>query len=88
MTAHKVVVIECNRCGRTVLPGTMILEELIHLATPAPDGVVDARRAARVKGWIHAANGKDLCSECRETAPAPPKRALLDHIPHPHWGGK
>lgn len=86
MTAHKVVIMKCDGCGTTALPPGMILSDLVHMAVPAPDGVVEARRDARLRGWIHGANGKDLCSTCRGTDAPPPVKRLLDHIPHPHWG--
>lgn len=86
MSAHKVVIIECDECGTTALPPSLEVVDLVNLATPAPDGVVDARRHARLKGWVHGANGKDLCPNCRGPEAAPPVRKLLGHIPHPHWG--
>jgi hypothetical protein len=85
MTAHKVVIIECDACGTTALPPGMILKDLVHMVIPAPAGVVDARHDAGVKGWTHGANGKDLCHNCGPVRP-PGKARLLSKIPHPHWG--
>jgi hypothetical protein len=86
MTAHKIVIIECDECGTTSLAPGMILSDLIHLAVPAPSGVVDARHGAIAKGWSHSANGKDLCPNCGPARP-PGKTRLLARLPHPHgWG--
>lgn len=82
MTAHKIVILECNGCGTTALPPNMIINDLVHLAVPAPSGVTDARSHATSKGWTHTASGKDLCANC---GPVRPHRGkLLNHLPH--WG--
>lgn len=86
MTARKVVIMKCDGCGKTLPRNGMTVGDMLHLATPAPEGVVDARRSARLAGWVHGANGKDLCADCRGTEEPPPVKRLLDHIPHPHWG--
>jgi len=78
MTAHKVVIIECDGCGVTALPAGMNLDSLVHLAVPAPSGVVDARHDASAKGWTHGANGKDMCSNCGPARPTTGK--LLSKI--------
>ncbi len=85
MTAHKVVIIECNECGTTALPENMIVKDVIHIVG-VPDHVVGARHHAAAKRWLHSANGKDLCPACRTTPGAPDKAHLLSRIPHPHWG--
>ena len=85
MTAHKVIIIECDGCGTTTPPETMIVKDVIH--SSAPDAVVDARHLAAVKGWTHGANGHDLCPACGPVVRAPVKSGgLMSHIPHPHWG--
>jgi len=86
MTAHKVVILKCDGCGITALAPGMTLRDLVHLVVPAPSGVVDARYDARLKGWVHAANGNDRCPNCRGSENPPPVKKLLRHIPHPHWG--
>lgn len=87
MTVHKVAIIKCDECGTTALPPGMTLRDLVHMVVPAPDGVVDARHHARLKGWVHGVTGKDLCPNCRGSEVlAPPVKKLLRHIPHPHWG--
>lgn len=87
MTAHKVVIIECDGCGTTALAPGMIIADLIHLAVPAPDGVVDARHSAAAKGWTHGANGNDLCSNCGPARPSGTAAKLLAHVPHPSFRG-
>jgi hypothetical protein len=87
MTARKVVIMICNGCEALALPPGLILVDLVHLETPAPDSVVDARHAAARKGWRHTASGKDLCPACQSSKRSPAKSGgLLSHIPHPHWG--
>jgi hypothetical protein len=86
MTVHKIVILECNGCGTTALPPGMIINDLVHLAVPAPSGTTDARHDAGAKGWRHTASGKDLCPNCQSEKRRPPAK-LLDRIPHPHWGG-
>jgi hypothetical protein len=86
MTAHKIVIIECDKCGTTALPETMIVKDVIHIEGGAPDGVVDARHLAARKGWIHGANGNDLCPACGPATRAPVKSGgLLAHLPHPRF---
>lgn len=88
MTAHKVVIIECDGCGTTALAPGMTLRDLVHMVIPAPSGVVDARHTAGAKGWSHGANGKDLCPNCGPSKPEGVRAKLLTKIPHPHlhWG--
>jgi hypothetical protein len=86
MTVHKVVILECESCGTTALPETLIVKDLIHLMTGPPSGVTDARHMAALKGWRHTASGKDLCPPCQSAKRAPAKTVgLLAHIPHPRW---
>jgi len=83
MTAHKIVIIECDSCGVTALPEMMIVLDLIH--SSAPDSVVDARHLAAVEGWRHTRSGADLCPACQTAKRAPAKSGgLMSHLPH--WG--
>lgn len=91
MTAIKVVIIKCNRCGATNPRSEMIIGDMVHIEGGVPGAVVDARHDAISKGWLHAANGEDLCPSCRPVGLTPGKARLLAHIPHPHlphWGAR
>jgi hypothetical protein len=82
MTAHKVVILECDDCGTTAVPETTIAKDLIHMMVKLAHAG-DARQHAHAKGWVHTAMGKDLCGNCRTSPGAPAKI----HIPNPfHWG--
>jgi hypothetical protein len=83
MTAHKIVILECDECGATALPETMIVLDLIHMVGP-PAHAGEARQGAHAKGWTHSVTGKDLCKNCGPVRPTVGK--LLGHLPHPHWG--
>jgi hypothetical protein len=86
MTAHKVVIMECDGCGTTALPETMILADLIHIEGGAPAAVTDARHHAARKNWRHTKLGKDLCPACQTSRPpSDPNGGLLSHIPLFHW---
>jgi len=82
MTAHKIVILECNECGATAFPETMIVLDLIHIEGGGPSHAGEARQGAHAKGWTHAASGKDLCGNCR---PAPGAPAKI-RIPNPFHG--
>lgn len=88
MTAVKVVIMKCDGCGSTTPPESLIITDLLHLETPAPDSVTDARHGAARKGWRHTKSGRDLCPDCQSARRAPVSKyaGLLSHIPHPHWG--
>lgn len=79
MSTTKIIVISCNHCGVTALPETLIIKDAVHLARPV-DSVVEARRQAYEKGWVHDKLGRDICPGCRKfPAPKPKIR-----IPHRH----
>lgn len=89
MSTQKVIVIKCDGCGYPALSHSMSLRDLLHLATPAPSTVTEARAHAATKGWRHTSAGNDYCPDCQGEKRPPLKRHLLDHIPHPHlphWG--
>jgi hypothetical protein len=77
------VVLICDLCGATALPGTLAISDAINMEHPI-DGVIEARRHARLKDWLHDKLGRDVCSKCR-TFPAPKERKHKIHIPHPRW---
>lgn len=83
MTTNKVVIVTCNSCGATALPPGLPVSDVVHLAHPV-DSVVEARRQAHAKGWVHDKLGRDMCPACR-TFP-PPKRHRM-HMPHPFGNG-
>lgn len=81
MTAHKVIILECDGCGDRIPES----DELIFPGSH-PDSVVGARHGAGIRGWRHTASGKDLCPVCQTAKRSPVKSGgLLSKIPHPHW---
>lgn len=83
MTAKKIVLIRCDRCGTTSLSPTMILSDVVHMLRPHT-AVTEARAYAHEKGWVHDKHGRDLCPGCRST-PAPERPARVWSSPR-HWG--
>jgi len=82
VSTTKIVVITCNGCGTTALPETLSISDAVHLEHPV-DSVVDARRHAHGKGWVHDKLGRDICPDCRTfKAPKRHSRAQTSHWRH------
>jgi hypothetical protein len=82
MTAHKVVILECDGCGTTAISEEVTAKDLINMMIKLSHAG-DARQHAHAKGWAHTAMGKDLCSNCR-SAPGAPAKAHA-RSPHSSW---
>jgi RNase P subunit RPR2 len=77
VTTKKIILVTCNHCGTTALPAGLPVADLVHLEHPV-DSVVEARRQAHVKGWVHDKMGRDICPACR-TFPAQKRTHKILH---------